>query len=175
MFGFGLFGYMLGATLLSGLADRFGRKKIILGGAIWFGGFTLAAANSHSVSGLLLLRFVAGLGLGAAIPTTIALAIEYAPSRTRATTVAILFIGYNIGAALGGFLAAKLMPTLGWPSVFYVGGIAPIVLSFALIFTLPESIRFLALRRSESPELVAIAIRLDPELKSQCPRAIHSA
>jgi len=169
VFAFGLFGYMLGATLLSGLADRFGRKKIILGGAFWFGAFTLAAANSHSVTGLLLLRFVAGLGLGAAIPTTIALAVEYAPSRTRATTVSILFIGYNIGAALGGFLAAKLMPALGWPSVFYVGGIAPIVLSFALIFVLPESISYLALRQSESPDLAAIVTRLDPELKSERP------
>ncbi len=169
VFGFGLFGYMLGATLLSGLADRFGRKKIILGGAFWFGAFTLAAANSHSVTGLLLVRFFAGLGLGAAIPTTIALAVEYAPSRTRATTVAILFIGYNIGAALGGFLAAKLMPALGWPSVFYVGGIAMIVLSFALIFVLPESISYLALRQSESPDLAAIATRLDPELISERP------
>lgn len=169
VFGFGLFGYMLGATLLSGLADRFGRKKIILGGAFWFGALTLAAANSHSVTQLLAFRFVAGLGLGAAIPTTIALAVEYAPSRTRATTVAILFIGYNIGAALGGFLAAKVMPALGWPSLFYVGGIAPIVLSVALIFVLPESIRFLALRRSESPDLAEIAARLDPELKSERP------
>ncbi len=167
VFGFGLFGYMLGATLLSSLADRFGRKKIILGGAFWFGAFTLIAASSHSVTQLLILRFLAGLGLGAAIPTTIALAVEYAPSRTRATTVGILFIGYNIGGALGGFLAAKLMPSLGWPSVFFIGGITPILLTFALIFVLPESIGFLALRRSESRDLAAIAFRLDPELKSE--------
>ncbi|HXC33797.1 MAG TPA: MFS transporter, partial [Verrucomicrobiae bacterium] len=90
VFGFGLFGYMLGATLLSSLADRFGRKKIIQGGVFWFGALTLAAASSHSIAELTLLRFLAGLGLGAAIPTTIALAVEYAPSRIRATTVGIL-------------------------------------------------------------------------------------
>jgi AAHS family 4-hydroxybenzoate transporter-like MFS transporter len=167
VFGFGLFGYMLGATLLSSLADRFGRKKIIQGGVFWFGALTLAAASSHSIADLTILRFLAGLGLGAAIPTTIALAVEYAPSRIRATTVGILFIGYNIGSALGGLIAAKLMPTLGWPSVFYIGGISPILLSLTLIFVLPESISFLALRRSESCDLTAVAARLDPELKPE--------
>ena len=162
VFGFGLFGYMLGASVLSSLADRLGRKKIVLGGAFWFGAFTLAAAGSHSISQLLALRFLAGLGLGAAIPTTIALAVEYAPSRARATAVGILFIGYNIGGALGGFTAARLMPAMGWPSVFYVGGIAPILLGIALIFALPESITFLALRHRESPGLIRIATRLDP-------------
>lgn len=167
VFGFGLFGYMLGATLLSSLADRFGRKKIILGGVFWFGAFTLVAAGSRSIADLLTLRFLAGLGLGAAIPTTIALAVEYAPSRIRATTVGILFIGYNIGGALGGFVAAKLMPALGWSSMFYIGGISPIVLSLVLIFVYPESISFLALRGSESRDLAAVAARLDPELRSE--------
>jgi len=148
VFGFGLLGYMLGATLLGSLGDRFGRKKVIIAGTLWFGALTLAAASSQSVTELFVLRFVAGLGLGAAIPTTIALAVEYAPSRHRAMMVAILFIGYNIGAALAGLLAARLMPALGWSSVFYVGGIAPIALSLALIFVLPESVSFLALRRS---------------------------
>jgi len=166
VFGFGLFGYMLGAMLLGSLGDRFGRKKIILGGAFWFGALTLAAATSHSVTELFILRFAAGLGLGAAVPTTIALAVEYAPSRNRAITVAILFIGYNIGAALAGLFAAKFMPVLGWPSVFYIGGIAPIALTLALIFVLPESISFLALRQGESPEIARIAARLDPQLKS---------
>jgi MFS transporter, AAHS family, 4-hydroxybenzoate transporter len=169
VFGFGLFGYMLGAMLLASLGDRFGRKKIILGGAFWFGALTLAAASSHTVTELFVLRFAAGLGLGAAVPTTIALAVEYAPSRNRAITVAILFIGYNIGAALAGLFAAKFMPVLGWPGVFYIGGIAPIALTLALIFVLPESISFLALRQGASPELARIVVRLDPQLKSASP------
>ncbi len=167
VFGFGLFGYMLGATLLSSLADRFGRKTIIISGVFWFGMFTLAAAHSTSITQLLLLRFTAGLGLGAAIPTTLALAVEYAPSGRRATTVGILFIGYNIGGALGGFIAAKLIPSLGWPSVFYIGGGAPIVLSLVLLLVLPESIGFLALRQNSPDKVAAIAARLRPDLTFQ--------
>ena len=168
VFGFGLFGYMLGATLLSSLADRLGRKKVIVAGALWFGAFTLFAAHSASITELLVLRFIAGLGLGASIPTTLALAVEYSPSRTRATTVGILFIGYNIGAALSGFLAAKLIPALGWPIVFYIGGITPLILGLILMFMLPESISFLALKGDRLPEVAIIArrIRLDLTFES---------
>ncbi|HEV7965968.1 MAG TPA: MFS transporter [Candidatus Acidoferrales bacterium] len=164
VFGFGLFGYMLGATLLASLGDRFGRKKIVVGGTLWFGVFTLAATQATSIPGLLALRFLAGLGLGASIPTTLALAVEYSPSRRRATTVGILFIGYNIGAAAAGFIAARLIPAFGWPSVFYVGGFAPILLSLILVFTLPESIGFLALKQNGSAEVSAIAAQLRPDL-----------
>lgn len=164
VFGFGLFGYMLGATLLGSLGDRFGRKKIIIGGTLWFGIFTLAATHATSITGLLAFRFIAGLGLGASIPTTIALAVEYAPSRTRATTVGILFIGYNIGAAAAGFIAARLIPVFGWPSVFYVGGIAPILLGMILVFVLPESIGFLALKQNGFADVSAIVAKLRSDL-----------
>jgi len=164
VFGFGLFGYMLGATLLGSMGDRFGRKKVIIGGTLWFGIYTLVATHAASITGLLALRFVAGLGLGASVPTTLALAVEYAPSRRRATTVGILFIGYNIGAAAAGFIAARLIPVFGWPSVFYIGGIAPILLSLILIFALPESISFLALQREGFADVSAIVARLRPDL-----------
>jgi len=164
VFGFGLFGYMLGATLLGSLGDRFGRKKIIIGGTLWFGVFTLAATHASSITELLALRFIAGLGLGASIPTTLALSVEYAPSRSRATTVGILFIGYNIGAAAAGFIAARLIPQFGWPSVFYIGGIAPLVLSLILIFVLPESIGFLALKKNGVAGVSSIVGKLRPDL-----------
>jgi AAHS family 4-hydroxybenzoate transporter-like MFS transporter len=163
VFGFGLFGYMLGATLLSNLGDRFGRKKIIVSGGLLFGLFTLGAAFCSTLRELLVLRFIAGIGLGASIPSAIALAAEYAPSRTRATTISILFIGYNLGSTAGGLIAAKFIPMLGWPVVFYVGGIVPILLSLALIVALPESVRFLALKPENSEPVLAIMSRLAPE------------
>ncbi len=163
VFGFGLFGYMLGATLLGSLADRLGRKKLIVAGVLWFGVFTLIAARSASITELLVLRFIAGLGLGASIPTTLALAVEYSPSRTRATTVGILFIGYNIGAALSGLIAAKLIPTFGWPFVFYIGGVTPVILGLILTLTLPESIGFLALKGNAQRDLTIIARRVRPD------------
>src|SRR5579872_7243043 len=163
VFGFGLFGYMLGATILSNLGDKFGRKKLIVAGGLLFGAFTLASAFSSTLRELLVLRFVAGIGLGASIPSAIALAAEYAPSRTRATTISILFIGYNLGSTVGGLLAAHYIPIFGWPFVFYVGGVVPILLSLSLIFAMPESVRFLALQESNQPRVAAIARRLAPE------------
>lgn len=164
VFGFGLFGYMLGATLLGGFADRLGRKRVIVAGVMWFGLFTLVAGHSTSITELLVLRFVAGLGLGASVPSTLALAVEYSPSRQRATTVGILFIGYNIGAALGGFSAARLIPQMGWPIMFYIGGIAPLIIGLILIFALPESISFLTLKNGGLFEIAAIATKLRPDL-----------
>jgi MFS transporter, AAHS family, 4-hydroxybenzoate transporter len=163
VFGFGLFGYMLGATILSNLGDKLGRKKIIVAGGLLFGAFTLASAFSSTLRELLVLRFIAGIGLGASIPSAIALAAEYAPTRTRATTISILFMGYNLGSTAGGLLAAKFIPIFGWPVVFYVGGILPILMSLALIFTLPESVRFLALQKGQQHRVAAIAARLAPE------------
>jgi MFS transporter, AAHS family, 4-hydroxybenzoate transporter len=163
VFGFGLFGYMLGATLLSNLGDKFGRKKIIIGGGLLFGAFTLGAAFSSTLRELLVLRFIAGIGLGASIPSAIALAAEYAPSRTRATTISVLFIGYNLGSTAGGLIAAKFIPVFGWPVVFYVGGIVPLLLSLVLIFALPESVRFLALNPGKRETVLAIMRRLSPE------------
>src|SRR5579862_686631 len=164
IFGFSLFGYMLVATVLSNFADRIGRKKIILGGIFLFGAFNLATVYAHSLSVLLILRFLAGIGLGASIPSTIALTVEYFPTRARATMIGVLFAGYTVGATLGGFIAADLIPRFGWQSVFYLGGIAPIALAAALLFTLPESVRFLALARNQPGRVAAILARLRPDL-----------
>jgi AAHS family 4-hydroxybenzoate transporter-like MFS transporter len=163
VFGFGLFGYMLGATLLSNLGDQLGRKKMVIGGGLLFGAFTLGVAYTSSLAGLLVLRFMAGIGLGASIPSAIALAAEYVPSRIRATTISIMFIGYILGSTAGGFIAARFIPVFGWPVVFYIGGIAPIVLSFTLIFALPESVRFLALKKTRPDRLASILAKLAPD------------
>jgi len=162
VFGLGLFGYMLGATLLGHLGDRFGRKKSIIGGCLWFGAFTFATGYAATLPALFVLRFIAGIGLGVSIPNTIALAAEYSSLRVRATTIGAMFIGYNIGGALGGPIAAKYVPTLGWPILFHVGGIAPIILAVTLVFTLPESIRFLALKQNRPDRVAAIVAKLVP-------------
>lgn len=160
VFGFGLFGNLLGGTALGHLGDRFGRKRVIIGGSLSFGAFTFAAAYSTSLQVLLVLRFFAGLGIGASIPAAVALAVEYAPSHAKARIISLLFLGYTMGGTLGGFLAAKLIPEFGWPTVFQVGGIAPIVLAAAVTWTLPESVRFLALRRERPEEVRNILRRL---------------
>jgi AAHS family 4-hydroxybenzoate transporter-like MFS transporter len=164
VFGVGLFGYMLGATLIGNLGDRFGRRWTIIGGVFVFGVFTLAAALSTSITELLVLRFLAGLGLGGSLPNAIAFNTEYAPTRTRATRVAIMFVGYTAGGALGGIIAALVLPSFGWPGLFYIGGIVPIVLAACLVFVLPESVRFLAIKEGDSKQIVAILTRMQPGL-----------
>ena len=156
VFGFGLFGYLLGGTVLSFLGDRFGRKKVIIGGALLFGAFTLVTAYATSLTALLVLRFLAGIGLGASIPAAVALTVEYSSARLKNTTVSVLFLGYTIGGTVGGLIAAKLIPIFGWPIVFQIGGAAPILLALVIALVLPESVRFLVLVQNRPDRAIAI-------------------
>lgn len=160
VFGLGLFGNLLGGTVLGHLGDRFGRKKVIIGGSLFFGVFTLAAAYATSLTGLLILRFLAGVGIGTSLPAAIALTVEYAPAHLKARTISFLFLGYTLGGTLGGFAAAKIIPAFGWPAVFQLGGVAPIVFAAIVAFTLPESVRFLVLRNNRTDQVRAILRKL---------------
>ena len=164
VFGAGLGGFMLGATLLGNVGDMLGRKRMIVAGSMLFGLFTLASAFAEGLSSLLVLRAIAGIGLGGSIPNAIALMTEYAPARIRATRVGIMFIGYTVGSALGGIIAAQLIPAYGWPSVFVVGGVLPMVLAGASVFALPESVRFLMLKRGRGDLVLRLLRRVRPEL-----------
>jgi AAHS family 4-hydroxybenzoate transporter-like MFS transporter len=162
VFGAGLLGLTVGALAFGPAADRFGRKPVIMACVFVFGMFALLTPLSHSLTTLMLYRFLTGLGLGGAMPNIIALTSEYSPKQKRATLVTLMFCGFPLGAAVGGFVSARLIAAYGWPVVFYLGGILPLLLLPLLWAALPESIRFLVARKSRPEAPLAIMRGIDP-------------
>jgi len=158
----GLFGLFIGSMLFGMLGDRIGRRRVLLGATIAFSAFTLLSARATSLTELGIIRFFAGFGLGAVLPNATALIGEFSPSRMRIATMMNVTNGFTVGAALGGFLAAWLIPEYGWRSVWYVGGLVPIVLLVPMYLWLPESLQFLALRRNDTREISKWLKRIAP-------------
>lgn len=141
-----LIGMVFGALGSGPLADRFGRKGVLVGAVLVFGGFSLASAYATDVDQLLVLRFLTGLGLGAGMPNATTLLSEYTPERLKSLLVTSMFCGFNLGMAGGGFISAKLIPAYGWHSLLVLGGVLPLLLAVVLLVWLPESARFLVVR-----------------------------
>lgn len=139
-------GVLIGSLLFTMLADKFGRRPVLIFGTFYYAIVTIITAQATSPEELLWLRFIAGIGMGSIIPNASALIGEYSPSTKRITLIMGITVGFTAGAALGGFVAALLMPAFGWRSVFYFGGIIPLVVGVAMIFWLPESLQFLVVR-----------------------------
>jgi AAHS family 4-hydroxybenzoate transporter-like MFS transporter len=135
-------GIMVGAMLGGPIADRWGRRPALLVSVALFGIFSLASAWAPSLPVLVALRFFTGIGIGGVMPTTVALTSDYTPDRWRTSVVMFMFTGNTIGGFFAGQIAAQILPHWGWPGIFLVGGIVPLVLLVLLLFTLPESPQF---------------------------------
>jgi len=155
-----LFGLAAGALLAGPLADRFGRKTMLVGSVGIFGLACLASAFSGSLSELTVLRFVTGVGLGAAMPNAVTLMSEYCPTPRRAVLTNAMFTGFPLGAAFGGFLAAWMIPLFGWRSVLVLGGCVPLVLVLLQLFVLPESARYMVAKRYAVERIQAVLSRI---------------
>lgn len=162
----GQFGPLVGAICLGMLADRFGRKWMLFFSALIFGTFTLLTPFITSVEQLGMCRFLAGIGLGGAIPNALAIASEYAPKRARSFIVSTMYAGMPAGAMTGGLLAAYCIPHFGWQSLFFIGGLAPIILSVFVALFLPESIEFLISRNKgkDKQQVHRIISRIAPKV-----------
>ena len=161
-----LFGLAAGALSSGPLADWLGRKRLLVVSVLVFGVACLGSSFSQSLEQLTVLRFLTGLGLGAAMPNAVTLMSEYCPDRLRATLTNAMFCGFPLGAAFGGFLAAWLIPQFGWRSVLALGGVAPLVLALAMLAMLPESVRFMVARARPVERIRATLARVSASAAS---------
>ncbi|WHS58362.1 MFS transporter [Pseudomonas sp. G2-4] len=164
IFSIGLFGMMLGGFFFGYLGDRIGRRPTIILSNSAFGLMTLLFVFADSYASLLVLRFLNGFALGAMLPLCWALNIEFVPKRYRASVITIIMVGFSLGGAVAGPLTVWIAPHYGWASVFALGGIATLLSSVLLFFTLPESVRFLVSKHKHPEAVARILKRLDPAI-----------
>jgi MFS transporter, AAHS family, 4-hydroxybenzoate transporter len=155
-----LAGLLVGYLFLSPLSDRLGHRRIVLIATIAVGVFTLATLLATNAAELIGLRFITGMGLGAAIPSAVALTSEYTPRRLRATFVLAIYCGLSFGFAAAGGAAAWLIPHYGWRALLWAGAIAPLALAPFIYLYLPESLDFLIRSRAEPGQIRAATARV---------------
>ena len=162
VFSASLIGVLFGSALFGWIGDRYGRKISLIAANLLFGIFTVAAAYATNLDQMFWLRLLAGLGIGGVIPNIVAINAESAPRRLRAT-LAIIAVGFvPLGGAIPAYISAALVPTHGWPILFLIGGIAPIVIAVAAMFGLPESIKYMALQERHRGGMERLVAQISP-------------
>jgi AAHS family 4-hydroxybenzoate transporter-like MFS transporter len=157
-----IFGWMLGSIGFSMLADRIGRRKSILLAVFIFAVFTIALSFTSNLVELSVIRFISALGIGGGMPMAISLVADYSQQRSRGLKITLLYLGYTFGSSGGGFLAAALTPRYGWQSVFIAGGVTSLIIGIVLVFALPESVKYLVIKRGDQNRIASYARQLQP-------------
>src|SRR5262249_39716893 len=155
--------------------DRFGRRPTMLLSLALFGVLTLLKGTASTMTELMLLQLMAGIGIGGAYPNALALASEYAPARRRSVVVTFCAMGYLVGTSLGGVISATLLPLYGWRSVFLVGGALALAVMAAGFVIVPESIKKLLLDSGSHRSVRDILNRMAPDLDLSSPVRFISA
>ena len=149
----GMIGMMVGGAIGGVVGDRLGRRVALLGSVVAFGLLTVLVPLAGGVGALTALRFLAGLGLGGAMPNAAALSSEYVPIRQRPFAVTLTIVCIPLGGTLAGFIGGQVLPRFGWRGLFFVGGALPLLLAAILAKLLPESPRFLVRHQARWPQL----------------------
>jgi AAHS family 4-hydroxybenzoate transporter-like MFS transporter len=163
VFSAGFFGLTIGAIVFGMLADKIGRKQAIIWPIAIFGVFSLLTPLGHDVQSLVILRALAGFGLGGTLPNVTAYVLEYSPRRMRSLLVNSTGAFFAVGSIAGGMLANQLIPTVGWQSTFYVGGVVPLLFIVVVAVWMPESVRYLLLSGKAMARAAAIMARIVPD------------
>ncbi|MET7995800.1 MFS transporter [Amycolatopsis sp. NPDC005232] len=162
IFSASIVGLMIGYLVLSPLAHRIGHRKLVIAATALFGVFTVLCAVAGNETQLIALRLLTGAGLGAAIPSAVALASEFAPARRRSTFVMLIYCWLALGFVAASLLSGAVIPAWGWRPLFVLGGILPLLLALVLLRLLPDSPSYLLPR--DAARARATLRRLDPDL-----------
>ncbi|GLZ50638.1 MFS transporter [Actinomycetospora sp. NBRC 106378] len=173
IFSASIVGLMIGYLALSPLANRFGQRNVVLASTAMIGVFSIASAFAADDVQLILLRLATGIGLGGAIPSTIAIVSEYAPARRRSSFVMGIYACYAFGFVVASLLSGPITRAIGWRGMFVLCGVLPLIAVIALALLLPESpsrllrseatIRFAQVCRRVAPEVDPGTVVLGPE------------
>ncbi len=158
-----LIGMTIGATFGGVIGDRIGRRTTLIGSIVLFGVATGLATLAHGTLGFGALRAVAGLGLGATLPNASALIAEFTPVRLRSIGMSIAMFSQPLGSMSAGLLAAVLLETHGWRSLFMIGCVTPLVLALLFLWRLPESPGFVARDATSTAGKASLRAVLTPE------------
>lgn len=170
VFGMAAIGMIASAIIIGPLADRLGRKRMLVCSTFCFGAGSLLTAHVQTLPELLVMRFATGIGLGGVLPTVIAIAAEFSPKRLSRTCIAVMVAGLPAGAMVGALTASALLPTHGWQATYYVGGIAPIVVAIAVMLWMPESPRHLIAHGAPHARVANIVRLIAPDVDTD---AVH--
>jgi AAHS family 4-hydroxybenzoate transporter-like MFS transporter len=165
LFGASNFGVLFGSQIIGWIGDRYGRKTALIAANLLFGAVTFIAAYATNFTEMFWLRLIAGIGIGGVIPNVVSINAESAPRNLR-VTLSIIATGFvPLGGAMAGFIAAALMPQYGWPIIFQIGGIVPIIIALAAIMGLPESVKYMAIHEHQRGKMEALLADIRPGFK----------
>ena len=142
VFSAGLVGMAIGAIFLAPFADRFGRKKLMLASAFIMGLSVLLTAFSETITQLIIMRLISGLGIGCMLATTATLTSENVLNNSKDFWVSLVISGYPVGAVVAGYIAAAVIPSHGWESMFILAGLTTLLTIPLIFFFLSESPQF---------------------------------
>jgi MFS transporter, AAHS family, 4-hydroxybenzoate transporter len=165
VFSASLVGILFGSALFGFIGDRYGRRAALIGSMLVFGSVTVLAVYATDLREMFWLRLIAGLGIGGVIPNIVAINTESAPRQLRAILPLIAVGCVPFGGAIPFLVSWLLVPQYGWPVLFLIGGIAPIVIAAAAYFGLPESIKFMAIHESQRTKMEELIAEIRPDFK----------
>lgn len=138
IFSAGLIGMAIGGMLIAPMADRFGRRRIILSALALMSAGMIASGFAANVAQLFALRIVVGCGIGTVLAAMAALASESAPPAARSFAVGTVQAGYPLAATFTGLAVAHFLPIHGWQALLLAAGAITVILFPAAWVILPK-------------------------------------